>query len=235
MASPHEVLNINSDADEATIHEAYRRRVKEVHPDQGGSVRAFRQVQAAYEQLLSGQRQNENHLDVTAGETESEQASNRPGAWRRRTRSRRHGGDHPPGREDVQVTQVEYLDFSIIAKHGWSLDDADLFEKADTADLPPSAHGQLHNDQDESLLEAAEECGYDWPYSCRGGACANCAIAVIEGDLSMPANHVLPEELVNRGFRLSCLGRAVGDSAKIVYNVKDIPDLEELLLPARPD
>jgi len=121
----------------------------------------------------------------------------------------------------------------VVADRGWTIDDPDLFEKAAEEGLTEPDCGRLLNDCDTSLLEAAEESGFDWPYSCRGGACANCAVAVAEGELSMPVNHVLPEEFVDRGIRLSCVGEPVTEELKVVYNVKDLPDLEELLLPPR--
>ena len=51
MDAPFEVLGVDPDADEAEIDRAYRRRVMETHPDQGGSVRAFQRVKAAYEAI----------------------------------------------------------------------------------------------------------------------------------------------------------------------------------------
>lgn len=46
-----EVLGVDPGADEEAVREAYRERVKEVHPDNGGSQAAFRRVRAAYERL----------------------------------------------------------------------------------------------------------------------------------------------------------------------------------------
>lgn len=45
------VLDVDPDADEEELKRAYRRRVKETHPDLGGSEAAFRQVREAYEHL----------------------------------------------------------------------------------------------------------------------------------------------------------------------------------------
>lgn len=43
-----DVLGVSPDASPEAVREAYRERVKEVHPDQGGSERAFRRVREAY-------------------------------------------------------------------------------------------------------------------------------------------------------------------------------------------
>lgn len=54
MADPYDVLGVPPDADEATVRSAYRSLLKTHHPDQGGSVEAFKRIQAAYETILDG-------------------------------------------------------------------------------------------------------------------------------------------------------------------------------------
>jgi hypothetical protein len=44
-------LGLEPGADEATVRDAYRERVKDVHPDRGGDEEAFKRVAAAYERL----------------------------------------------------------------------------------------------------------------------------------------------------------------------------------------
>lgn len=48
----HEVLDVAPDADESVVRAAYRARIKEVHPDQGGSREQYERVQQAREELL---------------------------------------------------------------------------------------------------------------------------------------------------------------------------------------
>jgi len=48
----HTVLGVEADADPATVKRAYRERVKEAHPDQGGSEDELREIQEAKEVLL---------------------------------------------------------------------------------------------------------------------------------------------------------------------------------------
>lgn len=50
-AEARSILDVSSDADQAAVRDAYRRRIKEVHPDQGGEEEEFRRVTAAYERL----------------------------------------------------------------------------------------------------------------------------------------------------------------------------------------
>ena len=204
--SPFEALLIDPDADEDEIEEAYRRRVKETHPDHGGSAEEFQMVRDAYEKITSGEL---------------------PAAF--------DPVPEPVDEEPEEVDPlVEFLDYEVLDDNGWRLDDDDLFEKAAAADLDPSDYGEFRVEQRDTLLEAAEEHGFKWPFSCRGGACANCAVAVVEGDLSLPVSHVLPSEMTDRGIRLSCVGVPVTDDLKVVFNVKHLPDLDELRLPPGP-
>lgn len=205
MVSPYDVLLIDVDADEEEIKWAYRRRVIETHPDQGGSAREFQSVKAAYEAIKSG-----------------------------------HGNGEPDaGRENVEEhhhtkSRVEYLNYEVLDDHGWSLDDEDLFENASVAGLDTADYGRILVRPDESLLQAAENRGFRWPYACRGGACANCAVAVLEGEMEMPVNNILPPEIIDRRIRLSCNGMPATEEMKIVYNVNNLSGLDELRLPPRP-
>jgi len=205
--SPHEILGVDPGADDDEIREAYRRRVIQTHPDQGGSVEEFKLVRAAYEAIESDEAIEPRDVDSAADVD-----------------------DQPVSAE----TTVEYLSHTALDERGWALDDADLFEKAANADLGPVDHGTFVVEPGESLLEAAEGRGLAWPYACRGGACANCAVAVTEGDLSQPIDHILSPDLLDQGFRLSCNGVPVTDELKVVYDVKHLPGLDELRLPPYP-
>lgn len=47
----YRTLGLSPDADDAEIKSAYREKVKETHPDRGGSEEQFRRVTRAYERL----------------------------------------------------------------------------------------------------------------------------------------------------------------------------------------
>ncbi|MFB6128192.1 MAG: ferredoxin Fer, partial [Halorhabdus sp.] len=149
---------------------------------------------------------------------------------------RRRESEQPSEGSESTIRQVEvtYLDYAVLEDHGWDLDDAGLFEKAAAADLTAAEYGTLSVRPDRNLLEAAEQAGQAWPYSCRGGACANCAVAVCRGELSQPVNHILPAEALDRGIRLSCVGKPITDELAVVYNVKHLPMIADLRLPPRP-
>ncbi|WP_311171665.1 ferredoxin Fer [Halobellus ordinarius] len=228
MATPYDVLGIDAGADEAAVVRAYRQRVKEAHPDHGGSLKEFERVRRAYEHLSAGRDPEtfETGADDRSGTEDSSAAGD--GAE----------GDREDGTEDTDDDgrtlgpTVEYLDYAVIEAQGWALSDDDLFEKAEAADLDVDRYGLLVMEDRETILEAAERYGFSWPYACRGGACANCAVAVVEGEVEMPISTVLTEEMKEQGVRLSCIAEPVTDELKVVFNIERLPGLAELRLPA---
>jgi len=234
VGSPFEVLGVDPDADDAELKRAYRRRAKEAHPDQGGSVEEFQRVKAAYETIRSGGADADadgSGPDADADANEPWTAGATPDADASTGTSTDSDPDPDPGPGSAEV---EYLNFEVFDDYGWSLADDDLFERAAEADLGATDHGRFRVEADETLLAAAERRGFAWPFACRGGACANCAVVLVEGELSTPVDHILPAEMVDRGVRLSCVGKPLTEELSIVFNVKHMPDLEELRLPPRP-
>ena len=51
MIDPYDLLGIGRDADDKAVRAAYRTVAKDAHPDSGGDVARFAQLQAAYELL----------------------------------------------------------------------------------------------------------------------------------------------------------------------------------------
>ncbi|MFC7176312.1 ferredoxin Fer [Halosegnis marinus] len=234
MDSPFDVLGVERDADPEAIERAYRERVKDAHPDHGGSAREFQRVRRAYEAIVSG---DEEAL-VAAEEDARDDGRTSDTATRARARNRTpsdDGADADDG-PSVEGSRVEFLNYEVLDDHGWELTDDDLFEKAAGADLDTEDYGRLLVKPGENLLEAAENRGFVWPYACRGGACSNCAVALVEGEMPTPAGNILTDEWLDRDIRLSCISSPVSDEAKVVYNVKHLPGLDDLRLrPSRFD
>lgn len=130
------------------------------------------------------------------------------------------------------MPEVEYLNYEVLDDHGWSMDDDDLFEAAADADLSAEDHGSFAVNENEYILEAAETQGYAWPFSCRAGACANCASIVKQGEIEMDMQQILSdEEVEERDVRLTCIGAPATDEVKIVYNAKHLDYLQNRVIP----
>lgn len=70
---------------------------------------------------------------------------------------------------------------------------------------------QIEVGPEQTLLEAIEAAGIDAPCLCRGGACGQCRLGVLEG-VPDHRDHVLDEEERRRGDAImSCVSRARGD------------------------
>lgn len=118
---------------------------------------------------------------------------------------------------------VEYLNYEVLDDKDWTLEDDDLFQKATEEDLQEEDHGEFEVNEDQFILEAAESEGFEWPFSCRAGACANCAAVLKEGEISMDMQQILSdEEVEEKNVRLTCIGTAETDEVKIVYNAKHL-------------
>ncbi|WIV68180.1 ferredoxin Fer [Natrialbaceae archaeon AArc-T1-2] len=126
---------------------------------------------------------------------------------------------------------VEYLNYEALDDQGWSVDDDDLFEKAADAGLDEEDYGTLEVAEGEYILEAAEAQGYDWPFSCRAGACANCASVLKEGEIEMDMQQILSdEEVEERQVRLTCIGHPAAEEVRIVYNAKHLDYLQDRVI-----
>jgi 2Fe-2S type ferredoxin len=111
------------------------------------------------------------------------------------------------------------------------MDDDDLFDKAADAGLADEDYGSLEVNQGEYILEAAEAQGYDWPFSCRAGACANCAAILKTGGIDMDMQQILSDEEVDdKNVRLTCIGTPTEDEVQIVYNAKHLDYLQNRVI-----
>jgi len=58
----------------------------------------------------------------------------------------------------------------------------------------------------ENVLDATLKAGYTLPYSCKGGACGNCAAKCLSGSIYMSINEVLSDTDLLEGWVLTCTG-----------------------------
>lgn len=146
---------------------------------------------------------------------------------------RRYGQRAPGPLLAGTESRLYYLNYDVIEENGWAIEDEMLFEKAADADLPLEDYGRFLVEPGQSILEAAEQRGQSWPYACRGGACANCAVIVKEGDVAMPGQAILTDQQVQvMNARLTCVGVPVTEEVKLIMNVQQLDQFRELRLPS---
>lgn len=61
-------------------------------------------------------------------------------------------------------------------------------------------------EEDESILEKAEEEGLDLPYDCRSGTCITCRQMCLEGEIDQDMAFAISDEELEQGYRLICIG-----------------------------
>jgi len=76
-------------------------------------------------------------------------------------------------------------------------------------------------DDDEFVLDAAEDAGIEIPYSCRAGACTTCAGKVQVGEV-MHGDTFLSDNQVIKGFFLPCVGCPSSDMTLLTDQEDDV-------------
>lgn len=210
--NPYTILDVEKSASDQTIKESYRKKVKENHPDVGGDKDDFIRIKEAYEDIIS--EDDENIVDEILNKKSNKTKNN--------------------SEKSIYPVTVYYINYNLIKIKEWVLD-KNIFDRVSIDNYNDIDIGKFTINKNKTILEAAEDSGMAWPYSCRGGACSNCAIKVFKGDVKTPEHHILSEELLEDNYRLSCIGKPKTKEVYLVYNIKTHQDIQDLLLPSKQD